>query len=269
MTATRYPPATYRPVRNFSGTMIQPTRGLIPHVQVGHGSLFHWFDNPASRVSAHLWISKNGTIEQYVPLDRKAWAQAAGNPHWISVECEGLDSEDYTPTQVKLLGELYAWGMDEFGWPDQITDSPNGHGIGTHRMGAGPWGGHSCPGNIRANRRPDILAVAVGLQGPQPRPDEHPHFANMPTLREGSRGSEVVTLQNALNAVFSAEISAGHLPGLAADGAYGTLTLSRVASLQRFASPWFGPIDDDGVCGPDTWRKIDHILAGMRQPVPA
>lgn len=177
MPATRYPPAEYRPVRNTSGSMVQPTRGLIPHVQVGNGSLFAWFDDPDSQASSHLWLSKAGEFEQYVPFDRKAWAQVGGNPFWISVECEGRDTEDYTPIQVQRLAELYAWGMREFRWPAAITDSPDGYGIGTHRMGGAAWGNHSCPGNIRAGRRGDILAAALGRPAVPP-PNEQEDFVD-------------------------------------------------------------------------------------------
>ncbi|WP_018502364.1 peptidoglycan recognition protein family protein [Parafrankia discariae] len=267
MAATLYPPARNRPVRNTSGTMVEPTRGLIPHVQVGTGSLFGWFDNPASQVSAHLWLSKTGEFEQYVPFDRRAWAQAAGNPFWISVECEGYDSEDYTAIQIQRLGELFAWGMHEFGWRPEITDSPSGYGLGTHRMGGTAWGGHSCPGNPRANRRGDILAAALGASPGGSLADPGQRYAGMPTLREGMRGPEVVTLQNALNIIFGHEAPTGDPYRLTPDGAYGALTTARVASLQRYATPWFGRIPEDGVCGPNTWRKIGYVLVGMNRQV--
>ncbi|MEX5636546.1 N-acetylmuramoyl-L-alanine amidase [Parafrankia sp. FMc2] len=146
--------------------MATQTRGLIPHVQMGTAPLFGWFSDPASGVSSHLWLGRDGEMDQYVALDDKAWAQGAGNAHWVSCECAGRDTDDYTPIQVQRLGELFAWGIREFGWRPQITDSTTGYGLGTHRMGGAAWGGHSCPGNIRANRRGDILAVALGRSTP-------------------------------------------------------------------------------------------------------
>jgi hypothetical protein len=266
MAPTLYPPARFRAVVNTAGAMIEPTRGLIPHVQVGNGSLFGWFNNPASQVSSHLWLSKSGDFEQYIPFDRRAWAQAAGNPYWISCECEGFETEDYSSIQIIRLGELFAWGMREFGWKAEITDSTSGYGIGTHRMGGQAWGGHSCPGDIRANRRGDILAAAQGNGQGLPA-DPRQRYSNRPTLREGASGPDVVELQNALNIIFGHEAPTGDPNRIVPDGAYGARTTARVASLQRYASPWFGRIPDDGVCGPNTWRKIGYILTGMNRTV--
>lgn len=174
MVTARYPNAVWRPLpRHFTvGGMVQPSRGLIPHVQQGNGSLHGWFSNPASQVSAHLWLSKSGVFEQYVSLADRAWAQGAGNPHWVSVECEGFDREDYSEAQVQRLAELFAWGMREFGWPAQVTDSPAGYGLGAHRMGGAAWGGHSCPGDIRAGRRQDILRAALSRPTTPPPGEE-------------------------------------------------------------------------------------------------
>jgi hypothetical protein len=270
MAETRYPPAQWRPVANTSGAMVLPTRGLIAHVQQGNGSLYGYFDNPSSQVSSHLWLSKAGAWEQYVDFDRKAWAEAAGNPYWISVECEGYDTEDYTPVQVQQLGAFYAWGMTQFGWAASITDSVDGHGLGTHRMGGAAWGGHSCPGDIRANRRPDILAAAEAIHGgpgggwTNPGPNR---YSGMPTLRPGDTGPAVVTLQNALNIIFGHEAVSGDPNKLVPDGRFGGQTQARVGSLQRLNSPYYPPIPVDGIVGPTTWLKIGTILTGMHRVV--
>jgi hypothetical protein len=169
---TRYPGATWRPVPHHSPGMVLPPRGLIPHLQMGGNSLAGWFSNARSGVSSHLWVSRAGDLEQYVDLTEKAWAQAAGNPYWISCECEGAtEAEDYTPAQIARLGEIYRWGMAIYGWPPTITDDPGGRGLGTHRMGGAAWGGHSCPGDLRASRRRDILAAALGHLPTPEEPD--------------------------------------------------------------------------------------------------
>jgi N-acetylmuramoyl-L-alanine amidase len=72
--------------------------------------------------------------------------------------------------------------------------------------------------------------------------------ASLPTLRPGSRGSAVVTLQKRLNAL-------GYWCG-AANGVYGALTVQAVYAVQKVSG-----LVRDGVCGPRTWAKVN---AGVR-----
>ncbi|WP_164018707.1 peptidoglycan-binding protein [Pyxidicoccus trucidator] len=65
-----------------------------------------------------------------------------------------------------------------------------------------------------------------------------------PTLRSGSKGASVVTLQNKLKA-------AGFNPG-AADGAFGPKTEAAVKAFQRARG-----LTSDGVVGPKTWSALN------------
>ncbi|WP_018502965.1 peptidoglycan recognition protein family protein [Parafrankia discariae] len=252
---TLYPPAEYRPVRNVNQdrAMVTPTRGLIPHLQVGNGSLFRWFDNPDSGVSTHLWLSKAGGFEQYVPLNLQAWAQAAGNPYWISVETEGYETEGYTAIQIRRLAELFAWGMQHFGWAAAVTDQPAGGGIGTHRMGGVPYGGpRTCPGDLRAAARGEILAAAQRITSPPGVVNlTAGRYADRPTLRAGSTGPHVAELQRALNL-------AATKPPLTADGDYGPRTTGAVKVFQLSAA-----LSADGICGPRTWAALGARLTAL------
>lgn len=69
-------------------------------------------------------------------------------------------------------------------------------------------------------------------------------LAAPPTLREGSKGASVVTLQNKLKA-------AGFNPG-AADGAFGPKTEAAVKAFQRAKG-----LTADGVVGPKTWAALN------------
>ena len=63
------------------------------------------------RVSAHCVIRRDGTLEQYVPFDKRAWH--AGMSHYcgrrrcndfsIGIELEGTDQSAYTEQQYKQL----------------------------------------------------------------------------------------------------------------------------------------------------------------------
>lgn len=74
-----------------------------------------------------------------------------------------------------------------------------------------------------------------------------------PTLREGSRGTQVVELQHKLAA-------AGFSPG-AADGIFGVATKNAVLAFQGSRG-----LERDGIVGPITWRALD---AGSSKPPPS
>ncbi len=107
-------------------------RYLVNHVAVGNGSLYGWFSS--QQLSTHFWVGKDGTIEQYVPLDQAAYGQGAvsagsdfpagypGNgPDYnrmaISAEREGYPSEEPTAAQWAAIVHLNAWLAQEYALP--------------------------------------------------------------------------------------------------------------------------------------------------------
>lgn len=161
------PFAAFRPVSNAGGP-ISMIRGLVLHVQEGNGSLYGFFNNPASQVSAHFWAAKDGRFEQYVDTDRIAWAQAAGNPNYLSVETEGYVGEPLNGVQIANVALLLDWAAAQHGFP---VVGPVAHGSAGFTPHCNPdgsvdmaWGGHSCPGSIRLGQMPAIITAA----GPAP-----------------------------------------------------------------------------------------------------
>lgn len=67
-----------------AGGPITP-RFLVVHYTAGSSAqgCIDWFCDPASRVSAHLVIARDGRITQLVPFNRAAWH--AGQSHWGSL----------------------------------------------------------------------------------------------------------------------------------------------------------------------------------------
>lgn len=151
--------------------------GLVLHVQEGNNSLAGWFDNPSSGASSTFWVSKNGTLEQYVDADICAWAQGSGNSTYQSVETEGYHDEPLTDTQIDTLAQLYTWGNQTYGWPDLLAETPGQVGFGWHGMGGDSWGGHTaCPGDLRKPQRTDILDLAFATPagtGPPPLEEDN------------------------------------------------------------------------------------------------
>lgn len=180
--------ANYMPVKNKGGAMSDHL-GLILHVQQGNGSLFNRFNTPANQCSSTWWVSKAGTIEQYVDADNIAWAQMAGNRTYNSVETEGFVSEPLTEAQLNALVTIYLFGHNKYGWAVQLADKPGDRGLGDHRMGGIAWGGHPCPGDIRIAQRAEVLRrVNVALT-----PTLSP--ISIPTLSEASKMTGTVAVK--------------------------------------------------------------------------
>lgn len=137
-------------------------RGLILHIMQGtYGGSIAWAKNPDSDVSFHFANAKDARLGQLIDTSVRAWTQGAGNGHWLSVENEGYAGDELTPPQLENVAQLYARGVREYGWPLQITDDPNGRGLGWHGMGGQAWGGHfDCPGEPIKAQRAAILARA-------------------------------------------------------------------------------------------------------------
>jgi hypothetical protein len=160
------PSFTYRPVRNTDGDAIRPI-GMVLHVQAGNGSPYGWFNTAASQVSSTLWAGKNGQREQYVPSDVRAWAQAAGNSTYDSIETEGQPTEALTAAQIESVAQAYADGVRTYGWALRVTDAVGQSGLICHSDGGVAWGNHpGCPGGIRAGQRTQIINRAKAILNP-------------------------------------------------------------------------------------------------------
>jgi peptidoglycan hydrolase-like protein with peptidoglycan-binding domain len=243
-----YPGASWKPVVNHGGTMGQ-VLGLVLHVQQGDGSLYGYFDNPAVELSSHWWVSKDGAVEQYVDANEIAWAQAAGNEQYHSVETEGYDYEDLTMAQIEALAELYKWGTKGYSWAMVLSNAPGKRGFAWHGMGGVAWGNHpGCPGTLRMARRQEILNLAAGGSEPSPPtpiPTPEPAAPPFPgRLLEliyptYMSGSDVMEWQNRMRVRGWS---------LAADGVYGPITQGVCISFQQEKG-----LEVDGIVGPITW----------------
>lgn len=144
------------------GGPLNSTMGLVLHVNDGNGDPYNWWMNPAApTASSHFQCMKDGTLIQYVGTDTVAYAQVAGNANWHSCETEGYPTEALSQAQVDKITKLYSWGIASLGWKAQVTNDINTPGFGIHSMGGQAWGGHACPGDLRANQRQTILDGAT------------------------------------------------------------------------------------------------------------
>jgi hypothetical protein len=163
--------AKRRPIaRNFNhGGMIRPLHGLVLHIQVGHeNGTFAQFNLVNGGASSHFGNPKRGLLEQFVDTNDKAWAQVAGNAHWISVENEGFPGDSLTESQIENVANLMGWLHWNENVPLKLADSPEDFGLGYHAMGKKAWGNHlGCPGKPILAQRLLILERA-GFWRPAP-----------------------------------------------------------------------------------------------------
>lgn len=175
--------ATYLgpPDGNYSGPMVE-VRGLVLHIAEGsYQGTISWQRNPASDVSSQfiggLGGFRTGEVAQMLDTSVTAWTQGAGNGHWVSIEMAGFHTGQFTPEQIEVAAQLFAWLMLTHGVPATIATDPSGRGLGHHGMGGAAWGGHpDCPGPANVALKPTILARAIEIASGQTPEDDMPFY---------------------------------------------------------------------------------------------
>jgi hypothetical protein len=156
------------------GGNITNNLGLVLHHQAGNGSLFSFFNSSSAQVSAHFWVSKTGTIEQYVDTSRVAWHGRSLNSRYVGVETEGCATSPYaepmTEAMVSALSRLYKEGVQRHGWANALANADGQRGFGYHRMAVAT----GCPCDVRLNMRREILNRAFSVSPPVPPPTPNP-----------------------------------------------------------------------------------------------
>jgi hypothetical protein len=245
--AAWWPVADRRPVPNsasphpgegeylyeVAGAFTQPPLGWVLHVVVGNGSPYRTFLTARSpyRRFSHLWIAKDGSVEQYGPFTHKSWANGTGNGSYYSAETEGFPEEPLTDAQVARLAEFHVWANQ----PDRIAAAVGEKGIICHFQGGLNWGGHSCPDpspggrGPRSHQRSQILAAVARLRHHDPKPRE----TILGPVKQGSTGASVRVVQRHVH--------------VRDDGVYGPVTEGAVRRFQAAKH-----IGADGIVGPRT-----------------
>lgn len=245
------------------------------------GVVLHSIGTPQcnARVLRDYW-NRNGSpyVVHYVlddtqvlhcmPNSKKCWhVGSPGNAKWLGIEmCEpsqikyvsgaSFTVRDLSAAQKFAIGcyknavQLIAKLCAEYGWnPDsavlthyEVTKkklSSTDHVDPQHL-----WDGLGLGYDLATLRR-DVKAAMAGTAAPSA-----PVTAERPTLRKGSTGDAVKTLQTKLTALgYSFE-------PYGADGAFGSLTETRVKAFQLTAG-----ISADGIVGPQTWAALDKAKA--------
>jgi uncharacterized protein (TIGR02594 family) len=166
----------------------------------------------------------------------------------------------YTMAKAGIRPPFGDTDTDRFLWARSWGDDPDYQVIKTPRLGCvvvltRSGGGHvslyeSTSGSnymlrggnqsdaigLNAFPKSNVLALVWPREGGIPPPVEPPS-ATKPVLRKGSTGPDVAYLQT----ILPKEI----------DGIYGSTTEALVKAFQRDEG-----LEDDGICGPDTWAAL-------------
>lgn len=121
------------------------------------------FKNPANQVSAHFGAPLTGEAWQWVDTADEAWAEAAGNGYWISVELEGFSGQPPAPSanQIEICAQLLAWLHATDNVPLRIARTVNERGLAYHGLGGVSYGDHpDCPGPRVIRKRRKIVRRA-------------------------------------------------------------------------------------------------------------
>ena len=117
---------------NFSSPKGYKIIAIVDHIMSGTlAGTDSWFTNPASKVSSHFGVGKNGEIHQYVDLKNPAWANGGVNkPNWpllipgvnpnyytVSIEHEGESGDVMPEAQYQATLALHRWLIGTLGLP--------------------------------------------------------------------------------------------------------------------------------------------------------
>lgn len=121
-------------------TKIKPCEYLIIHYTTGTmpQQTINWFTNPMAKASAHLLITREGEIIQFVPFDTVGWH--AGNSQWA--ERTGLNRYSIgieLDNAGRLINENGQWKRLNTIFPaDQVL-------VAQHKLLNAPWGWEKYP----------------------------------------------------------------------------------------------------------------------------
>jgi N-acetyl-anhydromuramyl-L-alanine amidase AmpD len=140
-TAERHkkPPTIWSRSPNFSSRNGVPITDIILHYTTSENVMgtINWFQNPASRVSAHYVISRLGVIHQCVEDSNKAWHARGCNAGSIGIEFCANPGQQMSNEQNDVGVELLNYLMSEYRIPPGKITGHRFAGCATE-----------CPGNL-------------------------------------------------------------------------------------------------------------------------
>lgn len=258
------PGALRKPLeRNFTNARRKVTDAIILHVAVSESaSLQGWFNNPRAGASSHFYVRRDGTIEQYIPINKISWAGVRSDQRAISVETQGMGHGAWTPAQLDALEKIIRYCRSMYpSIPARIMASSktSEKGIGWHRLGVPAtstqkllgrsqtggelWSGavgKICPGSERIRQIPALVQRIAGTSQPvtykKPAatpPAAKPVVSTVPVMQVQKQLAALGLYQRAIDgqagtytrqAVLAYQKNQRYFPGMLRDGNWGPLT---------------------------------------------
>ena len=136
---------------NHSSRNGEKIRQIILHYTTARdvSGTLDWFGNPASQVSAHYIVARNGDIYQMVKDGDKAWHAKASNSDSIGIEHSAAQGDTLTVAQEAASVALIRWLLSEY--------KLNRAAITGHRFAAGNIGTTDCPHSLFGPRTEEAL----------------------------------------------------------------------------------------------------------------
>lgn len=150
---------------------------IVIHISEGSmSSMVSWFNDPASKVSSHFAVGRDGGVIRFLPDEAVAWHAGkvtkptaeivkeregkSPNTYSLGIECEGKATEEPTRMQMGALADLVRQLAAEHSIP--LTRR---HIIGHREIRADK----TCPGLIDVDK---VVAMALELaKAPEPEPE--------------------------------------------------------------------------------------------------
>ncbi|MER6769543.1 peptidoglycan-binding protein [Streptomyces bacillaris] len=231
-----YPTARW--VAAYSGNYVVGRKAAIDKVvihttQGSYAGSISWYQNPASKVSAHYTIrSSDGEVTQSVLEKDTAWHAGSVNSSSVGIEHEGYVDNPawYTEAMYRSSAALTKHLAARYNIPKTRS-----HIIGHSEA---PGATHTDPGpNWNWNHYMQLIGGTPGTPG------DGLTFPSYTLQQSGSTGPQVKAIQQLLNAQ-------GYAAGNA-DGVFGPATKSATQAFQRARS-----LTADGAVGPKTWTAL-------------
>lgn len=171
-----FPGAERKPIPQGSNDPFITPVGDVFHIAVTESRTLYSTFTDGRGIESTGYIRRDGSVEQYRPVNIECDAQGDGNS-WISGgsrvglnswESQGMGDGEWTPEQIATIKAIIRWKHENFGTPLRVCPSPNSGGVGYHRLfNAWNKNAHSCPGDDRVRQFNNIIVPWLNAGTPE------------------------------------------------------------------------------------------------------